>query len=54
MSAVVETIDGGSATLPELRRVGIDALLKSSGRSAWCGFFGNSTLDTVTIPLTGT
>jgi hypothetical protein len=31
MSAAVETIDGGSATLPELRRVGIDALVQALG-----------------------
>lgn len=31
MSAAVETIDGGSATLAELRRVGIDALVKALG-----------------------
>lgn len=31
MSAAVETIDGGSATAAELRRVGIDALVKALG-----------------------
>ncbi len=31
MSAAVETIDGGSATPAELRRVGIDALVKALG-----------------------
>jgi hypothetical protein len=31
MSAAVETIDGGSATPEELRRVGIDALVKALG-----------------------
>lgn len=31
MNAAVETIDGGSATLAELRRVGIDALIKALG-----------------------
>lgn len=31
MNAAVETIDGGSATLAELRRVGIDALVKALG-----------------------
>jgi hypothetical protein len=31
MSAAVETIDGGSATPVELRRVGIDALVKALG-----------------------
>lgn len=31
MSAVVETIDGGSASLSELRRVGIDALVQALG-----------------------
>jgi len=31
MNAVVETIDGCNATLAELRRVGIDALIKALG-----------------------
>jgi hypothetical protein len=31
MSAAVETIDGGKATLAELRRAGIDALAKALG-----------------------
>ena len=31
MNAAVETIDGGSATLAELRRVGLDALVKALG-----------------------
>lgn len=31
MNAAVETIDGGSATPAELRRVGIDALVKALG-----------------------
>jgi hypothetical protein len=31
MNATVETIDGGSATLSELRRVGMDALVKALG-----------------------
>jgi hypothetical protein len=31
MSAAIETIDGGSATPAELRRVGIDALVKALG-----------------------
>ena len=31
MIAAVETIDGGSATPAELRRVGIDALVKALG-----------------------
>jgi hypothetical protein len=31
MGAAVETIDGGSATPEELRRVGIDALVKALG-----------------------
>ena len=31
MNAAVETIDGGSATPSELRRVGIDALVKALG-----------------------
>ena len=31
MSAAVETTDGGSATPAELRRVGIDALVKALG-----------------------
>lgn len=31
MKRAVETIDGGSATLAELRRVGIDALVKALG-----------------------
>lgn len=31
MNAVVETIDGGSATPAELRRVGLDALVKALG-----------------------
>lgn len=31
MHATVETIDGGSATLAELRRVGTDALIKALG-----------------------
>lgn len=31
MNAVVETIDGGKATLPELRQAGIEALVKALG-----------------------
>lgn len=31
MKMVVEAIDGGSATLAELRRVGIEALVKALG-----------------------
>ena len=31
MKATVETLDGGSATLDELRRVGLDALVKALG-----------------------
>lgn len=31
MNAAVETIDGGSATPAELRRVGLDALVKALG-----------------------
>ena len=31
MNAAVETIDGGSATPDELRRVGLDALVKALG-----------------------
>ena len=31
MNAAIETIDGGSATPAELRRVGIDALVKALG-----------------------
>ena len=31
MSAEAEQIDGGKATLPELRRAGIDALVKALG-----------------------
>lgn len=31
MNAAVETIGGGSATLSELRRVGMDALVKALG-----------------------
>jgi len=31
MNAAVETIDGGKATLAELRRAGIDALAKALG-----------------------
>jgi hypothetical protein len=31
MNAAVETIDGGKATLAELRRAGIDALAKAPG-----------------------
>lgn len=31
MNATVETIDGGSATLAELRRVGTEALIKALG-----------------------
>lgn len=31
MHATVETIDGSSATLAELRRVGLDALVKALG-----------------------
>jgi hypothetical protein len=31
MNAAVETIDGGSATVVELRRVGLDALVKALG-----------------------
>jgi hypothetical protein len=31
MNAAVEPIDGGKATLAELRRVGIDALAKALG-----------------------
>jgi len=31
MNATVETIDGGSATPAELRRVGMDALIKTLG-----------------------
>jgi hypothetical protein len=31
MNAVIEPIDGGSATLAELRRAGIDALTKALG-----------------------
>jgi hypothetical protein len=31
MNATVETIDGGKATLPELRRAGIEALVKALG-----------------------
>ena len=31
MNAVVEPIDGGRATLPELRQAGIEALVKALG-----------------------
>jgi hypothetical protein len=31
MNATAETIDGGKATLPELRRAGIEALMKALG-----------------------
>lgn len=31
LKRAVETVDGGSATLAELRRVGIDALVKALG-----------------------
>lgn len=31
MNAAAEPIDGGNATLPELRRAGIDALVKALG-----------------------
>jgi hypothetical protein len=31
LKVVVETIDGGSATLAELRRVGVEALVKALG-----------------------
>ena len=31
MNAVVEVIDGGKATLPELRQAGIEALVKALG-----------------------
>ena len=40
MNAAVEPIDGGKATLAELRRAGIDALAKALGRRA---FFSSST-----------
>jgi hypothetical protein len=39
MSAAVETIDGGSATPAELRRVGIDALVKALGPVGMARFF---------------
>jgi len=38
-NAVVETIDGSSATLAELRRVGIDALVKALGPVGMARFF---------------
>jgi len=31
MNATAETIDGGKATLPELRRAGIEALVRALG-----------------------
>lgn len=31
MNAAAESIDGGNATLPELRRAGIEALVKALG-----------------------
>lgn len=39
MNATIEIIDGGSATLAELRRVGLDALVKALGPVGIARFF---------------
>ena len=42
MNAAVETIDGGKATLAELRRAGIDALVKALGPVGMARFLHQS------------
>lgn len=39
MNATVETIEGGRATLADLRRVGLDALVKALGPVGMARFF---------------